>query len=428
VGLSPIDVARGIGVASVAARGALELACARALRVPAPGGAVAAVLLLVVGEHVTHAGSGLETELWVATSLVAALAFARALTSGRPGWLGPAAALLSVVRPEGLALAPVLFAAAAMVHARAWRSFARAFVLGFLVPTALIAAARFLYFGALLPNTLAAKLDPSRTAGFGAEVRSFARDYFLDAALVGALAAVGVASRVRAWAPRRWPPSARRAAAVLVATAAFHAALLLVYGRSNLLMNYERRFVFHLLPWQVLALLPLLGAASRLLRRHPRRGGRFAVGALLLMAVSTAAPRGAARADDGRRANASYASMLSGRYGAAADWLLARFGPTTHVACYPDAGLVPYRTRFAATDFGRLNDRELARVRDPRAVADRFFALRPDVLLVSQRAKGILWDDGADAIRSDPRFADYELGARFGDEDATAVLVFVRRP
>ncbi len=425
VGLSPVACAKGIGMASLLVAGPLILACARVLRAPYPAGAIAAVVYLLVGEHVAHVPSGLETELYAALSLATALAFAKALTSGRPGWLGPVALLLTLARPEGLAVGPILFVVAASAQPRARRPFLRAFALGYILPVAFVAAARVLYFHALLPNTFAAKLDPLGEHRFLPELGSFFGDYALDAGLVS-IACVVSACLVRG-GRGRWSPASRRAAAVVAASALIHLALLVPYARSNLLMGYSRRFSFHLLPWQILGLLPLLGRATFVLRRDPRRSARLATALLLLLVLTRVATRGAAHAVDARTFAARYDHSTQSRYVPAAEWLRGHLGPEAHLACYPDAGIVPYLTHFAAIDFGGLNDRALARVRSPEAVAEYFFAQRPDALVVDRVGDDLWYDDGANAIHKDPRFADYELGARFGAPEGSALLVYVRR-
>src|SRR5262249_20776533 len=98
------------------------------------------------------------------------------------------------------------------------------------------------------------------------------------------------------------------------------------------------------------------------------------------------------------------------------------------------AGVIPYLVGRRAVDFGKLSDAYLAReARTEGDVADYFFRLRPDALVMTHkqgpRSPGGFppaKDAAGDRLLADARFAEYEL-ARFVATPGFGLGVYVRR-
>jgi hypothetical protein len=197
------------------------------------------------------------------------------------------------------------------------------------------------------------------------------------------------------------------------------------YAQSVPLMDYGRRFAFHGLGYlSAIALVAVsVGIhAVRSLRGAPAWGAAI----VLLLAAGASVSRGFARVWKEHADAAVYERTARALYYPASAWVLAHTDDAATIAVYPDAGLVPYVTRRRAIDFGRLNDRALARARSPREVADTFFAHDPDLLLVSSPQPGVLFDEGAAAIVDDPRFAAHYSEAQRYELGPASLLLYAR--
>jgi hypothetical protein len=369
-----------------------------------------------------HARSGLETELYLAATLACVWGFARALRRDEPrqGMLVVAALLLAALRPEGLATGVVALALVAARHRRVDRRSALLFAL----PVLGMQLARIAYFGSLLPNTYYAKHVDHFTSMFVLDLEAVVGGYFGGVVLVS----VGVLALHRLLArPRPSPADDRHvwaagAGFVLLAISSF------VYGRSELVMNYAHRFVVHLLPWLALGCALLVDRAVRAASTFHSRGERVALVVLGVLALVGAEDAAADRLATERRFAPAYLALES-QHRAVAELLARRLPKDATIACYPDAGLVPYETKLRTLDFGKLNDVYLAReAKTPADVATYFFAHAPAALVVSRLAdRTHMFDAGADAILADPRFAAYEPAIVFAGEEQ-ALLLYFRKP
>ena len=98
--------------------------------------------------------------------------------------------------------------------------------------------------------------------------------------------------------------------------------------------------------------------------------------------------------------------------------------PDAVLACYPDAGIIPYLTRLRTVDFGRLNDTYLARsARSEQDVVDYFFRVRPDALVMTH-VGGLShgFDAAANQLLRDPRFGEYQRVSYRHAKDAGVAL------
>ncbi len=413
--VDPLVVLDAVGALSYLALAPLLVLVARALRAPAGAGGSIALVGATMGEHATHATSGLETELFVAVTLATVLAFVRALRRPRSSLVPLAAActVAALVRPEGLVsgLFVVLVLARRRFDRRALGGVARALV----APLALVLALRLAYFGDVLPNTFYAKSgtwNAEHLRSLGALVLSAFGAPLGVAAIVAVLAALS-GRRVRLPGP-----TSRIVVLACLGALALEA---LGYARSLPVMDYGRRFAFHGLAYVLVPAVALLGCSLRAAR------GLAAGPALLALGLAAGASQGIDRARIENDRSREYERTLRTVYVPAAEWIRAHTKEDATVAVYPDAGVVPLVSERRAIDFGRLNDRFLARARSDAEVVRYFFDRAPDVLVVSEPQPGTLYDSGADAIVAAPAFAErYVLAGRFASSWRSAVRVYTR--
>ena len=426
--IAPVRALHALGVVALVLSGGLLFVLGRALRAPPPTAALVAAAHLTMAEHITHATSGLETEPFIALGLVVLIALARALRGPNASVLplAIAAFVLTMTRPEGMAASVAALAAVAFSRRKdrgALRRAARASAAGFGVPMLVTLAWRYLTYRALVPNTFFAKQAGWNVAHLR-DLATIANRHFVDLVVVG-LACVLVRAVVRGRAP--WLPQRERLVALVSAFSL--GAVALVYARSEPVMDYAHRFAMHDLPWIDALCLIASTAAVRALRRVPA-GTALALGALLALATASAVLRGMAELPNEMTRMAVYETSTAGLYRPMLDWILANTGPNATIAVFPDAGIIPYETRRPAIDFGRLNDAYLAReAHFPEDFVAYFFARDPDVLLVSQRDEGRLWDEAADEIVADPRFQErYTLVLRRdAPAERIALMLYARR-
>ena len=426
--VAPVGALRAIGVVAFVLSGGLIFVLGRVLRAPPPAAALVAAAHLTMAEHITHATSGLETEPFIALGLVVLIALARALRGPRASVLplAVAAFVLTMTRPEGAAASVAAMAAVAFSRGNdraALRAAARSFGAGFVVPMTATLAWRYLTYGALLPNTFFAK-----RAGWNAahirDLATIANRHFVDLVFVG-LAIGLVCAVVRGRTP--WLPQRERLIALVSLSTLGGVAL--AYARSEPVMDYAHRFAMHDLPWLDALCLIASAAAMRALRRVPA-STPLALGALFGLATVSAVLRGVTELPNEMTRMAVYERSTAGFYRPMRDWILANTAPSATIAVYPDAGIIPYETRRRTIDFGRLNDAYLAReAHFPEDFVAYFFARDPDVLVVSERGTGRLWDEAADEIVADPRFRErYALVLRRdGPAEHIALLLYARR-
>ncbi len=432
---SAIGAFKAVGVLAYLASGLVLLGLARELRASPPAGALVALVYLAIPEHLRHAASGLETEAYATMELACAWAFTRALRRGRhtgAGPLVPCCLILALLRPEGVAVAALALGMIAWRRRRRRadeRRYLGLAAAAFAAPLALLEALRWVHFHALVPNTFYAKrgafsLTFPRETGelFG---RSLLDLSLLAAGTVALFAALGAAPGQRAV---RFPRGRRRWLALLaVGALVVHA---VAYARTDFIMGFALRFALHAWPWVMVLALLLFDHAMRCLppvrARVPVLG---LLGPLALVVVLGCAWRATGpRRETERQQMALYDEAMQGRYGAAVRYLNEHLAPDATLAVYPDAGIVPFRTHRETTDFGRLNDRYLAReARTPADVVGYFLRVRPGALVMSFVPPGRPWDEGAAALLADPQFVrSYVAKLRDLATDGSGIVVYQR--
>lgn len=423
VGGSGVVAARLLGGAAFVASAVLVPWIAFELRQSWWFGAAAAVVFVFAGEHAPHLRSGLETEIYVAANLAGALCLVRDARHGRPcgAALLVTCNVLALTRPEGALVAACLLGASLWITRPRGgvRTAAIRSGLGFVVPMIAVHAARWVHFGSLLPNTFYAKRG-APNAEFLRDVWAMTSDSCLDLALLGGLAALV------AWTRRGRVVFARPERALLAIGVVVVSISALVYGRSDLVMNYGRRFAVHVFPWVVTSTLVMAARAVDLIRNRGFGRMRVLFGAFGLIALG----HGLFVSVEARR-DASTTAILRGRltepmYDAARDWIALHAPADATLACYPDAGRIPFETGLRSIDFGKLNDAYLARTaKTPADVAEYYFHAMPDLLLLWKREGGLPYDEGAGAILADARFARWHVGFAREQADRSGLYVFV---
>jgi hypothetical protein len=283
-----------------------------------------------------------------------------------------------------------------------------------------VTAVRLAYFGDIVPNTFHAKSGAWNMI----HLRSVA-DF--GASAFGALSVAALASAAAALLLGRRPQAPPRAALdAAIASAIAVVVQVAAYSRSELAMDYAYRFAFHSLGYVIVGLLAIVHVGVAGAAAVSDRISRAAVGAVVTLGALASASRGVDRARVESDRSALYERDLRTVYLPAARWVLDHTSKEATLSVYPDAGLVPYVSRRRTIDFGRLNDRKLARMRVATDVAAYFFVTDPDVALFTVRGQ-IPWDDGAATTLADPRFAErYRLEERFATSWGPALLVYAR--
>lgn len=221
----PIVMARIAGMVALLATVALVwLLAAHLARTLGESGAlaggVAALLVAANGNLAYYAMSGMETALWALLFTLGLVAVQAALDGDR-GWrwagAGLVLGLLAMTRPEGVLVGGLVLGAAALARPR--RCWPALLVFGLLVGG--MELFRWLYYGALVPNTFHAK-PPDAGAGW-----SYLQRYLLSGiGLLAPLAALPALRRSRrarllgvlilvllagvAWSGGDWMPGFRR--------------------------------------------------------------------------------------------------------------------------------------------------------------------------------------------------------------------------
>ena len=383
LGLQPLDVARGLGVAS-------GLALLALLHVAGPTVAgrtatrAALVLTALFPPMALWAVGGLETVPTALATTAGVLALARPAPGRRDAVLaGAAFAVLPWLRPEGLAIGLAVVAvseALALLRGPDRRaSLARLLPAAGLplVSQAVLEAVRLGVWGHLLPNSVYYK------SGTGETFKVLRHFVDLGAPVLVAGAAGMLLARGRAR---------------LLAVAP------LVYAAGSLgMMDSANAFSRFFLPtWPLWALLAGIAVAAA--------GRRSPVIAAVLTAALAAAVL--TRSDDAVGFASRYASCKQAVREDAAAWLRTRT-PDGAVFSISDAGLVPARADRPAVDQLMLNEPELQERRrwSIKRKVSRVYANRPEVLVLAGWEPGRFRPRyGVDAaIARNRRFKGYAL-------------------
>lgn len=339
-----------------------------------------ALALVVCSPCVIPHISGLETLLFAALVLASVLAHMQ----DRRGTMWALLLLTSLTRPEGVALALCMFALRDLRDWRMWAFYA--------LPGAIYFWWRMSYYGDWLPNTFYAK---SGGGGWG-DVLSFLAVFILPACAL--------------WASRpEWTWTRGRG---LLRVGVFISILILMYGRSELLMNYAHRFF---VPIYLMLLVAMVLSLGNIRKARLYLVGTGVVGILTVAIYGVWCWH--------------YDYMQDTEHAAAAVWIQKHAAPSDTLGVIVDAGMIPYQTGLRTIDYGALNDRYLARHPEPGDRVAHFFISEPDVVFLNTGDLGIrAAQQFRAALLADPRWSShYDLAASFdGSRDGYAQQVWVR--
>jgi arabinofuranosyltransferase len=444
LGLSPFVVVKAISAAALFLGAWFVYRCRPLLETSRLSAAFSAALYLTAGEQFVHAGSALETEIFATLTLGcvwAHLGVLRAGTSssGASIWLSGPTGLLppllatgcALTRPEGMLVAVVLVLGTSLVLRPVPRGWWWRLGLGFALPVSLVQLLRVVYFGDWLPNTYYAKLHQNDFNSEFLHDATIPAWWYLGLALCVAagLAILTKAAGANPETEAPWSTAARTSRRLLLGCSLLIASVVTVsYSRSALAMNFSERFLFHFFGLFMLVLQLTLDATLRRLKHIGAWRPRLAplVTAIVVSSYVSMAVHAVTIAAPGRALRASYAASMQDRYVPIARWLKDNLPGDALLACYPDAGIVPYLTGLRTVDFGRLNDRYLAReALTAQDVVEYFFKRDPDALVLSH-IKHHAFDKAADLLLEDVRFSRFER-VHFDQAQDTALSVYVKR-
>lgn len=359
------------------------------LRIDLPQRRLALALLAVGPWWAVHAQSGLETSLFTALLLLSIYAWLRNART-TPLWC----LLAALCRPEGVLLGLLLPA----TNPDQFNDHESSWLVYFVLPGAAYMFLRIGYYGDLLPNTFYAK------SGSGVSSWSHLAAFASTAVLLPALA----------WWQSRPDFSRLASNAPLVAgLGIFIGVLCVVYGSSELLMNYAHRFFVPILPLLIIGLAASWGQV----RLSGYLVGYAGLSMMLLFMNGLYCW--------------NYQQMEQTEHAPAAVWIRQHMPADATLMVIVDAGLVPYQTGLRTIDVGALNDRYLAAERDPAKRLDYLFGQRPDVVLLATGELGIVaGEQTRAALLADPRWRDnYQLATEFRGEQRFSYhqQIWVRR-
>ena len=465
-GVDALVAVKALGLVGLLAAVASAAGLAR-LAAGAPAAALAAVLVAASPFCAFWSMAGLETTTHAALVAAAVLAVSVELRRSGSRWSPLLCVAVAASRPEGVVLVAAL-AAIGLLLADDRRAAARAWTLGFAAPAAALLLARWLYYGAFVANTGAAKVfvGPEATRSGLAYLAAFATD---GGGFVFAAAVAGAAVCLRRG-------GAARVVALVASSAVFaQAAFVLLVGR-----DFMPGFRFLVPVYPLLAVLAAgLAAPLGFARAAPgaaeassfaqTTAGRRAAVALAMVVVGAAGWVGQSAAlerhplrfwllRDGAPATLAERLSLAGtpwdahrRVGA---YIRERARPGD-VLAVTEAGIIPYYAGIETVDLIGLNDRAIAaglaramRADDREAarrawgeeLAARVFARRPRwIVLDGSLSSGLVAFrprlDVGYWITSHPEFRDYRRATvawmyraeDVGTGEDRADVVFVRR-
>jgi len=435
-GASPLITSKVIGIASFFLGGLLITRLLLLLGIRDRIRATVLILYFTAPFMYVHALSGMETMLFSTAILGCMLALFHCLIpSGYPVVRETALLLMlllvSLTRPEGVALSGISVAAVVLTRRQEKNGAVLRFLLLFIglymVPALGYLVWKYSYYGELLPNTFYAKAYNDHI---------FNPDALVDICkatvmYVGPLVAVCIIllwrNRSKVWnaIKRRvkapWSPLA----VTLTVGWLFVAITLLQYMRSYLVMNFSFRFFLPFYPIVLMTIGQVFEAAlaraeqeSRASKQAFRVAGVAVVVQLLMYMLVLQHDMTYYRV---------YKQIIDHLSIPAADFLKQSIPPSEWLVVHSDAGAVPYYTKLKTVDFAGLNDKELAkrpRLSEKERV-NYFYSFNPGaVLFTSLRWDDLEHDDEAKAIVDDPRFENYVLVRKFRGPGS----VFKRRP
>ena len=403
-------------------------------RMNAPGVVAFTVVLLVGISPIlyTHLHSGLETVIYGSSLVIVTYLYIRTL----PHRKGPqhrewsfffSLFLISLMRPEGAALAIVMSGTFFLrrlkrPETRQWSTLLRASIALF-IPGLVFFGWRAIFYGSLLPNTFYAKaynglVNPESIKHF----LLFCINYLvIPFAILVLLIATNLKKNMILIRERLETFSFWIAPLFISILAS-----LFVYLRSNLYMGFSFRFFFPMLP----LLLIIIGIISLPVVKEVSTQSRSLklnfLYLILFLIAGQALLNGVMFTKEASFVR-QYDAIMQNEWLPVANFINQNLRAEESISCYQDAGLIPYITNRQTWDFGRLNDKYLAKTSlDNGQVADYFFKAHAGAAIFTSHTndKYSYFDEG-EFIQSDSRFSEYELVKIFGTKERPSYYQFV---
>jgi hypothetical protein len=318
-----------------------------------------------------HAAAGMETALFTCllTAYFAALTrLVAAPTVRRMYGVAALGLAISITRPEGhLALLIGALTAGVMLPATLRRSWLRALLLLYVLPTAINTGWRLIYYGHLLPMPFYVKVVAQSALAGRSEVVGFLRALAIG---VGPFALLGAVRGPRSLRP-----------ALLAA-----ASLVIFFLFPRHIMSFDWRYLVPISPLVFVLAATGLGVLQRRLQqgvRGPRAWSSASAGWLVVSVIGVAWPLVYFGRDVGSRIEAKQGIAKSFAKYVELGRVLRAVGQVREQPrlAIGDAGAIPYYSGWHTIDLVGLNDAVIAR----RGTPDPSYVLgeRPDLIVVN---------------------------------------------
>ncbi len=426
LGFSPINVSHVIGMASYWLGLAMLILILRRLKLGTTGQLVGAAFYVFTPILFTHVFSGLETMLFLGlllTGVYLSLLMVQPGARWRADTLGSLTMLvLSLTRPEGLALSGLLLTAIAIVkflrdkHDFFW-FIARAFLL-YALPLVWYFYWRWSYYGQLLPNTFYVKTSVGFSLANIIDLARFLIRYFAAPAMAAfLLVSADVDLLWKKLKNRELLPDRRPLFFVFGAYLVFIVLLLAQFTHSHLNMNYAYRFYLPLLPFLWIVLASAIDGGAKTLSANktnfPLKHKLVTILALLFAIYQIAFFL--AKLKEEVRFAREEQELLSAEHIAIGNFLKTSVPASEWLIVYLDAGAIPYFSGLKTIDLGDLNDRYLARNKPNQDERINYlYAHNPGaIVFTSVNKDSVEYGSEVEAIIKDRRFKNYVLAKKY---------------
>ena len=356
----------------------------------------------------SHAHSGLETMLFSVAILGAFVVWMNS-DAGNKLHFGMAllCTIVALIRPEG-AILGILICVAILLSNTGNRRLRNRNFLGMLIAFGLPLAAyhiwRINYYDSILPNTWHAKqYDGIANPESLKQIAEFKLLFLLPILLPFLLIFAGNWKTIRL---QEWKSGKliRQTFPFLI----FFCFLFGIYLTSWLFMGFSFRFFFPVLPVFITVIALLSG---RLNEKIPDGKRKTLVVALLFSGLLLQAMVFSWKAPGEWQYADQYKKIMENEWREAAKEIASKIDPGKTIACYQDAGLIPYLLPNRCIDFGMLNDSWLAAERrKPEEVVEYFFECNPAAAVFTSFSDTIyVYNKEAEMIQADERFGEYRL-------------------
>lgn len=435
-GLSPVTMSHVIGIVSYFLGLLMLFLILRRLKIGTVGTISGLFLYCTIPILFTHALSGLDTMPFLGLYLTGAFLFLGVIEPSKFNQrlkeiiFFLVLLILSLTRPEGVALCGLFLAAAFYIKRAEDRKMLRQYVFGFIIfyllPASVYFVWRYNYYGQLLPNTFYVKTNVGFSISNLLDLVRFLIRYF--ALPIGVCVVLFSAEMDLVWKKiknKEFFHNNKFLVVFLSVNLIFVLLLILQFTHSHLSMNYAARFYVPILPllWIVVALGIDYGwkAIRQMKDDNPLRYKFFII--FLIFATSYQFAFHLSKLKGEVKFAHDYKVLLDVEHISIGKTLKKIVPANEWLISYMDAGAVPYFSGLRTIDYGGLSDRFLAnwKLTDVERV-DYFYSVNPGAAVFTSNSMEKL-DYGLEVerISSDPRFKSYILIKKYKIEDTESL-------